>query len=196
VNAIGDEGYLELARAALEATDRVVAGVGQIPGLSVVVPPDSTLVALATDERCDVFTVTDEMTRRGWHVQPQLSFRGGPPTIHLSLSAGTAPHVEELLVDLRSAVEAATAAGPVQVDPDVAAFVRALDPAALTDADLDGLLRAVGMASGGGAPLTLPESMAEVNTLLDLADPALREALLTAFLDRLSRPSRGAGPRG
>jgi glutamate/tyrosine decarboxylase-like PLP-dependent enzyme len=196
VNAIGDEGYLELARAALEATDRVVAGVGQIPGLSVVVPPDSTLVALATDERCDVFTVTDEMTRRGWHVQPQLSFRGGPPTIHLSLSAGTAPHVEELLVDLRSAVEAATAAGPVQVDPDVAAFVRALDPAALTDADLDGLLGAVGMASGGGAPLALPESMAEVNTLLDLADPALREALLTAFLDRLSRPSRGAGPRG
>jgi glutamate/tyrosine decarboxylase-like PLP-dependent enzyme len=196
VNAIGDEGYLELARAALEATDRVVAGVGQIPGLSVVVPPDSTLVALATDERCDVFTVTDEMTRRGWHVQPQLSFRGGPPTIHLSLSAGTAPHVEELLVDLRSAVEAATAAGPVQVDLDVAAFVRALDPAALTDADLDGLLGAVGMASGGGAPLTLPESMAEVNTLLDLADPALREALLTAFLDRLSRPSRGAGPRG
>ena len=31
--------------------------------------------------------------------------------------------------------------------------------------------------------------MAEVNALLDLAAPALREALLMAFLDRLSRPT-------
>jgi hypothetical protein len=32
--------------------------------------------------------------------------------------------------------------------------------------------------------------MAGVNALLDLASPAMREALLVAFLDRLSRPSR------
>ena len=36
----------------------------------------------------------------------------------------------------------------------------------------------------------LPESMAEINALLDLAAPALREALLSAFLDRLQRPAR------
>jgi hypothetical protein len=41
--------------------------------------------------------------------------------------------------------------------------------------------------------MALPESMAEVNTLLDLAGPALREALLVSFLDRLTRPAgRGA----
>jgi hypothetical protein len=33
--------------------------------------------------------------------------------------------------------------------------------------------------------------MAEVNALLDLASPALREAILVAFLDRLARPVRG-----
>ena len=33
--------------------------------------------------------------------------------------------------------------------------------------------------------------MAEINALLDLAAPALREALLTAFLDRLQRPAAG-----
>jgi hypothetical protein len=32
--------------------------------------------------------------------------------------------------------------------------------------------------------------MAPVNALLDVAPPALREALLLAFLDRLSRPTR------
>jgi sphinganine-1-phosphate aldolase len=36
----------------------------------------------------------------------------------------------------------------------------------------------------------LPHPMAEVSSLLDLAGPALREALLVALLDLLSCPSR------
>jgi sphinganine-1-phosphate aldolase len=67
-------------------------------------------------------------------------------------------------------------------------FVQSLDPSALTDEDFDGLLAAVGMAGGDG--VGVPESMAEINALLDLASPDLREALLTAFLDRLLRPTR------
>lgn len=192
VNAIGDDGYLELTRTVLDGVDRLVAGIGTISGLRVVGEPDSTLVAVAADDTCDVFTITDAMTRAGWHVQPQLSFHGQPPTIHLSLSAATAPLVEEFLGALRDAVTRASAAGPIRVDPDVVAFVQALDPAALSDADFDGLLAAVGMAGDG--QVGLPESMAEINALLDLAAPALREALLVAFLDRLTRPVRPASP--
>jgi hypothetical protein len=187
VNTIGDDGYLELTRAVLDGVDRLVAGVETIGPLSVVVPPDSTLVAFSTDDTCDVFTITDAMTSAGWYVQPQLSFRGGPPTIHLSLSAATAPLVEEFLDALRGAVDHAVARGPIVVAPDIATFLRALDPATLTDEDFDGLLAAVGMA--GGDHVGLPESMAEINALLDLAEPALREALLLAFLDRLTRPN-------
>jgi sphinganine-1-phosphate aldolase len=47
-------------------------------------PPDSTLLALATDDSCDAFTVADEMLERGWYVQPQLSFGDLPPTLHLT----------------------------------------------------------------------------------------------------------------
>ena len=36
----------------------------------------------------------------------------------------------------------------------------------------------------------LPDRMAGVNAMLDVASPAMREALLVAFLDRLSRPVR------
>jgi hypothetical protein len=46
---------------------------------------------------------------------------------------------------------------------------------------------------GGGRTAALPESMAEINALLDLATPPLREALLVAFLDRLTRPVRQDG---
>jgi len=102
--------------------------------------------------------------------------------------------VDEFLTALRDAVDAAVAAGPIVVAPEIADFVRALDPESLSDEDFDGLLAAVGMTgspdhiAGGG--VGLPESMAEINALLDLASPPLREALLTAFLDRLTRPRR------
>jgi glutamate/tyrosine decarboxylase-like PLP-dependent enzyme len=192
LNAIGDDGYLELTRVVLDGVDRLVAGVDTIPQLHVVARPDSTLVAVATDGTCDVFTITDAMTRAGWYVQPQLSFRGAGPTMHLSLSAATAPLVDEFLGALGVAVDAAVAAGPIAIDADLVAFIDALDPAALSDDDFNGLLSAVGMGGGGGA-VGLPESMAEINALLDVARPALREALLTAFLDRLTRPVRQGG---
>jgi sphinganine-1-phosphate aldolase len=188
VSTIGDDGYERLAEKVFRGVDQLVEGIRAVEHLTIDEPPDSTLVAFSTDETCDVFTITDAMQRAGWWVQPQLSHDGGAPTIHLSLSAATADHVPEFLDALRAAVEAAVADGPVRVDPEVVEFVQGLDPAALTDEDFDGLLAAVGMAGGEG--VGLPESMAEINTLLDLATPALREALLTAFLDRLLRPVR------
>ena len=84
-----------------EAVDRIVAGVADVAGVSVAVPPDSTLVALATDGSCDAFTVCDEMSARGWYVQPQMSFAGQPPTIHLSVSAATLAHVDDFLAALQ-----------------------------------------------------------------------------------------------
>jgi sphinganine-1-phosphate aldolase len=191
VRTIGDDGYVALAEQALDGMDRLLAGLREVPALHVVAQPDSTLVALQTDGSCDVFTVADEMTAAGWYVQPQMSFAGRPPTLHLTLSAATAPHVEEFLAVLAGAVEVAVAAGPVRVDPGVAEIVRALDPGTLRDEDFDGLLAAAGLAGGAGDGVALPQRMAEVNALLDLAAPPLREALLTAFLDRLSRPTPG-----
>ena len=108
----------------------------------------------STDGSCDAFTVCDEMAARGWFVQPQMSYAGTPPTIHLSVSAATAAHVDDLLDALAASVGAAVDAGPVAVDAGVVAFIEALDPAALSDADFDGLLAASGLVgeSTGGRP--------------------------------------------
>jgi hypothetical protein len=76
----------------------------------------------------------------------------------------------------------------VRVDPGVAALLSDLDPAALDDAAFDRLLALAGLADEGG--LVLPERMAPVNALLDAASIPLREQLVTAFVDRLSRPGR------
>jgi sphinganine-1-phosphate aldolase len=195
VEHIGDAGYLGLADSAFAAVDAIVACIDAEPALRLVVPPDSTLVTLATDGSCDPFTLTDELVSRGWYVQPQLSYGDGGPSIHLSVSAGTHEHVGEFAAALAESVAAAQAAGPVAVDPEVVAFIEALDPAALGDFDFDGLLAAsglVGASADGG--LELPGRMAEVNAMLDVASPAMREALLVAFLDRLQRPARTGAP--
>ncbi|HXH81270.1 pyridoxal phosphate-dependent decarboxylase family protein [Nocardioides sp.] len=192
VTTIGDGGYLRLAGEVFEAVDRIVDAIAAEPGLRLVVAPDSTLVTFATDDSCDPFTVTDELVSRGWYVQPQLAFEGQPASVHLSVSAATRAHLDDFTVALRESVTAAREAGPVVVDDDVVAFIAALDPAALSDAAFDGLLAASGLvgASADGS-LELPSRMAPVNAMLDLASTAMREALLVAFLDRLSRPSTG-----
>ncbi len=191
VEHVGDSGYVELADRAFAAVDAIVACIGLEPALRLVVEPDSTLVTLATDDSLDPFTLTDELVSRGWYVQPQLSFGDDGPSIHLSVSAGTLPHVEELATALAQSVSAAQAAGPVAVDAAVVAFIDALDPASLTDEDFDGLLAASGLVGASAeGDLELPTRMAEVNAMLDVASPGMREALLKAFLDRLQRPVR------
>jgi sphinganine-1-phosphate aldolase len=188
VEHIGDAGYTRLALRAHEATQAVLAAVAGLPELEPVVAPDSTLVALRTVGALDVFTLSDQMLERGWYVQPQMSHGDLPATLHLTLSAATADSVDDFVQALRESVAAAVAAGPVEVAPELRTAAASVDPATLDEAAFAGLLQVAGLADGSGE-LLLPERMAPVNALLDVAPPALREALLVAFLDRLSRPA-------
>jgi glutamate/tyrosine decarboxylase-like PLP-dependent enzyme len=189
---IGRDGYAGLAREARAATLDLAAAAAATEGLRVLVAPESTLLALATDGSCDVFTVADEMLARGWFVQPQMAFGHLPPTLHLTLSAATAPSVPEFVTALREAVAAARSAGPVSVDPGLGGMLAGLDPAGLDDAAFAGVLAAAGLAGADGG-IALPARMAPVNALLDACPPRLREALLVGVLDRLSRPTPAGG---
>jgi glutamate/tyrosine decarboxylase-like PLP-dependent enzyme len=191
VQSLGDDGYLRLAGDAFAAVDQIVAGVAGIPGLRVLTPPDSTLITLVTETSCDPFTVCDEMVARGWFVQPQMRYGDWPATIHLSVSASTLAHVDECLAALSQSVAAAVQAGPVTVPAPIAAYLGSVDPAGLTEAEFDTLLGAAGLVGADQPGLVMPTRMAGVNAMLDLATPAVREALMVAFLDRLTRPARG-----
>jgi hypothetical protein len=187
-HAIGDDGYARLARSAREATLELARSVAAIDGLRVLAEPDSTLLAFTTDDDgIDVFSLADEMLARGWFVQPQMAFGSAPANLHLTLSAATAPSVPDFVAALVDAVAAVRARGPVQVPGELASAAALVDPATLDEAAFDGLLQVAGLAGEGGA-LALPDHLAEVNALLDVTPPALREALLLAVLDRLLRP--------
>ncbi|UPK74542.1 aminotransferase class V-fold PLP-dependent enzyme [Nocardioidaceae bacterium SCSIO 66511] len=186
VQHIGPDAYEDLARTARAGILDLVAGIASIDHVALVCEPDSTLIAIETDGACDVFSIADAMLDRGWYVQPQMSFRGHAPSLHLTVSAATAPHVPDFLSAFDETVTECVAAGPIDVPEELAAAAQTIDPASLDDAAFDGLLQLAGL--GGDGTTEMPTRMAPVNALLDAAPPALREALLVAYLDRLTRP--------
>ncbi|OFE15382.1 pyridoxal-dependent decarboxylase [Humibacillus sp. DSM 29435] len=188
VHHIGAERYAELARTARTATIELATAVSDIPGLSLAAQPDSTLLSLMTDDSCDVFTISDEMLTRGWFVQPQMRFADLPATLHLTFSAATARSSGQIARDLAASTTAARTAGPVTVPVELVSAAGGIDPSSLDEPTFDGLLALAGLAGEGGQ-LALPDRMAPVNALLDALPPALREALLIGFIDRLTRPS-------
>jgi sphinganine-1-phosphate aldolase len=184
---IGDHGYLRLAAAVEHGMQLLLDGLDRIEHVRVLFEPDAALVAVAADESCDVFTICDELSSRGWHVRPQLSSGRLPATIHLTLSAGSVPRVQEFLDAFKSSVKTSRASGPVQLSSHLVAVLRTLDLRVLDDEALDGLLELVGIDPWTGQ---LPDRMAGVNAALDAASAPVREALLIAYLDRLTRLRR------
>lgn len=186
VRLIGAEGYADLVAKALSSTRQIADGIAAIEHLHVVEEPDATLIAIGTDTCVDIFTIADLMLDRGWFVQPQMAFGDEPPTLHLTISAANSGSEPEFLAALAEATAQAAVQGPIVIDPMLAEAAATLDPSTLDDEAFDALLALAGLASDDGQ-VAAPDRLGGVNALLNVAPPRVREALLIAFLDRLSR---------
>ncbi len=100
--ALGEEGFLDHTRRALLATDRLIAGIEAIDGLTVVGKPDATLVAWTSDDpKLDVYTVADQLEARGWSIDRQHK----PKNVHCTVTSNHLPVIDEYLADLRASVQ-------------------------------------------------------------------------------------------
>jgi len=99
---LGEAGYLRLTEITLDATRRLVDGVRAVPGLRVLGEPEAQCVAITAGDgsAVDVFAVMDALAARGW----QLDRQGPPDSLHATVSAGTAPAVDDFVADLRVVV--------------------------------------------------------------------------------------------
>jgi sphinganine-1-phosphate aldolase len=109
LHALGDHGYLELARTAIDAADRLRAGIAAIDGLTLLGPGDATIVAFGA-ARLNVYATADRLEARGWTVDRQHK----PASIHLTVTANHAAVVDDYLADLAAAVD------DVRRDPQLA----------------------------------------------------------------------------
>ena len=101
---LGEDGYKRLTATAIDTHRRMVDGIRQIDGVSVVGEPEAHLVAMSAapgwEDRVDVFAVGDALQQRGWFHDRQRP----PESLHSTVSAGNAPALDEYLDDLQRCV--------------------------------------------------------------------------------------------
>lgn len=183
LNYVGDEGYLDIARKKLAAVRKITEGIRRIDGLRLLTKPDMCLISFTSDD-VNIFHIIDEMNRRGWYIQPSLSFDNSPAHIHLSVSASNVGWEEELLGNLAECVEIARTLPDGELLAMIKDGLEGIDPIDLSDADILNVMAAAGVADG-----ILPSRMADINGVLDALPPEVREKALTAFVnDMFSQP--------
>ena len=97
---LGWEGYMRLAKDAMEATSLLMEGVRRIPGLHIIGDPPATTFAVGSDT-LNVYALGDAMKVRGWHIDSQHM----PPTLHFTVSPMHLKIVDPFLKDLARAVK-------------------------------------------------------------------------------------------
>ena len=118
MQAMGEEGYLDLARVALETTRKLREGIAAIPELEVLGDFHCTSVTWgARDGAVSVYAVADLMSERGWSCDRQQR----PACIHLTVNANNAAVADHYLEDLADCV-ARAAAEPGLADEGEAAM--------------------------------------------------------------------------
>ena len=122
LNALGEDGYLELAKLALDAAEGLRRGIEGIPGLALLGNGDATIVAYSTPEVVEsaadsslwpalvrrvtggggeaIYAIADRMETRGWTIDRQHR----PASLHLTVTANHAHVVDDYLADLAASV--------------------------------------------------------------------------------------------
>ena len=104
---LGVEGYLRMARLALDTTQALLAGVPRIDGLRILGQPEMTVLAFTSD-KADIFQIGEQMDARGWHLDRQQR----PNALHVMITAAHAGLAPKILADLEASTAAALQAGP------------------------------------------------------------------------------------
>lgn len=212
VEAIGEDGFVELTARAARATAALRGVVDGIEGLRVVGDPTGPLLAVATDEqvapdrRVDPHHWADAARAAGWHLQlqPGLAQADGtrlPHTTHLTVTPVTESVVPALAAAL--VVAADEVRGVPQVDGvrlleglaaglpgGVEALVAASD--GLDSDTAASLLAAFGLLGGDDAGGALPDRLAPVLALVEALPGPLTERLLVELLARVVEPRGSA----
>jgi sphinganine-1-phosphate aldolase len=111
LNAIGMDGYLELARTIMQTTEKLIKEIEMIDGLKVLGEPAMSVFAYAsTDKNLDIYAVGDRLEEKGWLIDRLQR----PDALHCMVTPRHAAIVETYLADLRDAVQC------VRANPDLA----------------------------------------------------------------------------
>jgi sphinganine-1-phosphate aldolase len=101
---LGEEGFLQVARAAMGLTDAFLDGIRAIPGIAVIGdPPTNKFAYTSTEPGVDIMAVADGLVSRGWYVAREAD----PEAIGMQAQPFHAEAVGPYLADLAEVTELA-----------------------------------------------------------------------------------------
>ncbi|MFX0041898.1 MAG: pyridoxal phosphate-dependent decarboxylase family protein [Candidatus Hodarchaeota archaeon] len=103
LRSLGMDGYLNLAKIVMDATEKLIAGINQIPELYILGKPVMSVFSFTSDQ-INVFRLGDVMDEKGWHLD-RIQF---PNALHMMVNPHHAQIVDVFLKDLRDAVKEVT----------------------------------------------------------------------------------------
>lgn len=178
---MGKEGYLKLVDAAQGASKKIVDTVRDIEGMEVMGEAKLNMLAIRAID-FDIFPLQEGMKQRGWFIQPQFGFANSSENMHLSVGYHNVDAVDEFCSDLREvAAEVRTSQTGQQafvLPEELKSFIVNSGPEVMDE--LGDIL--------GGDGSSLPESMVEINNILNQLPADSREMLLGEFVNRLYNP--------
>ena len=173
---LGEEGFERITRATQDATQQMLTAIAGIDGIEVLGDPEMCMFTLGSDE-VNVFEIDDEMRLRGWNMIPQFACGGSPGNLHVSVSSSNVDHVDRFCAELAEVVAELRSRGPALDREALAEAVAAMEGKPL-EAIFGQLAPLAGLTGDG-----LPERMAALNTMLDLLPVAVRDELLTVYVN-------------
>ncbi|MEM0954694.1 MAG: aspartate aminotransferase family protein [Pseudomonadota bacterium] len=181
LNYMGREGYLRLVDESQKATRKILDAVDAIEGMEVMGDPRVNMIALrATD--FDIFPLAEEMRHRGWYIQPQFGYANSSENLHLSVGYHNARAVDEFVEDLaevaREVRSAQQGTARFELADELRDFIVNSGPEVMDQ--LGDIL--------GGDGSELPDSMVEINNILNQLPADSREMLLGEYVNRLYNP--------
>jgi glutamate/tyrosine decarboxylase-like PLP-dependent enzyme len=104
--AMGEAGFLDHTRRAMEAAARLKEGLRAIDELQVFGEPHATIVSWGAKRAVaeggpNLFAIADELQAKGWNVDRQQN----PASIHCTVTSNHGPVIDDYLRDVREAVE-------------------------------------------------------------------------------------------
>lgn len=99
LRSIGREGYLEMAKATMDTTERIKKAIRTIDELEIMGETNMCIVAFKSS-KIDVFMLADVLNKKGWHFERQQL----PPTLHFTINYIHKDVVDEFVADLKISV--------------------------------------------------------------------------------------------
>lgn len=183
MNHLGDEGYMEIVREVMAATQLLKDGINRIDGLQVLGEPNMCMFAFASaTEEINVYRLADALKKKGWYVQPQFARANSPANLHISMTSASVPRAQSFLDDFEETVAELR---QTQISDEAQQLQAELEKLSLNFDD-ETFLKLMQMAGITGTEL--PDKMETINQIMEVLPYDVSEWILIEYLNNLMQP--------